>query len=75
MVADALGRPVRRSAEPEASARGAALLALEALGAVARLEDLPAALGEVVEPDPRRSDLYRRALERQIHHYRLLVNP
>jgi gluconokinase len=65
ILADALGRPVTLSREPEATSRGAALLALQALGA---LPDLGAArdpLGETVEPDPAAHARYRVALERQ----------
>jgi len=64
MLADALGRPVHCSAEPEATSRGAALLALEALGAVPDLETLRAPLGEAFAPDAARHARYRAALER-----------
>jgi gluconokinase len=74
ILADALGVPVHASDEPEASCRGAALLALEALGWVPRLEDLPARMGRRYEPDPARRDAYVRAVERQERYYRLLVS-
>ncbi len=74
IMADVLGRPVIASGEAEASSRGAALLALESLGALARLEDAPAALGRVFEPDPERSARYAEGLERQERLYRLLVD-
>ncbi len=64
IMADALGRPVTTSGIKEASSRGAALLALEALGEL-KLEDVEAPLGETFEPDPGRHDIYRKALERQ----------
>jgi gluconokinase len=75
ILADVLGRPVKVSAEPEASSRGAALLALEALGLAPRLEDLPAAFGTTVEPDPVRHRAYREQRELQGRLYDLLVNP
>jgi gluconokinase len=75
MLADALGTPVVASAEPEASARGAALLVLEAMGEIGSVEEVPAALGAVHAPDPARHEKYRRALERQQRHYELLVPP
>ena len=73
IVADALGRPVVASAEREASCRGAALLALEALGAVAAVEQVPAARGPTYQPDAARHARYRAALTRQQALYRLLV--
>src|SRR4029079_12472618 len=45
ILADAMGRAILPSAEPEASSRGAALLTLEALGRIPRLEDLSASFG------------------------------
>jgi gluconokinase len=73
ILADAMGRPILPSAEPEASARGAALLTLEALGMIPRLEDLPAAFGPPVPSDPGRHAAYGRALARQKDHYAKLV--
>jgi gluconokinase len=61
IVADALGRPLTLSPVEEASARGAAVVALERLGA--RPDDPPP--GEVVEPRPEGVEAYRAALERQ----------
>ena len=55
VVADALERPVTRSAVGEASARGAAVLALERLG----VEAEPAPVAGVVEPRPERAEAYR----------------
>jgi sugar (pentulose or hexulose) kinase len=57
---------------PEASARGAALLCLEALGAPA---PPPIALGETFAPDPGRHDVYRAARERQQRLYDNVVGP
>jgi len=73
IVADTLGRPLTHSAAPEASARGAALLALEALGALPAIEQAPDFLGETVQPDPARCDVYQRAISRQQALYRKLV--
>ncbi|MBA4115117.1 MAG: gluconokinase, partial [Rubrobacter sp.] len=64
ILADALGRPMTASAVPEASSRGAALLALEALGGPV-IEEVAAPLGETYEPDLSRHAIYREALERQ----------
>ncbi len=73
MMADALGREIVASREPEASSRGAALLALEALGAVADVGAVPAATGRVYEPDLARHERYQAAQQRQRHFYRKLV--
>ncbi len=64
IMADALGRPITVSAVPEASSRGAALLALETLGGP-KVEEFEAPLGETHEPGPARHEVYREALEHQ----------
>jgi len=73
ILCDVLGRPVIASAEPEATSRGAALIALEALGALADAGDAPTALGATFEPRPDRHARYREACERQRHLYRKLI--
>ncbi len=65
IIADALGRPVACSAEPEATSRGAGLLALEALGLIRDLAAARAPLGATFVPDPARHAHYALALERQ----------
>ena len=65
MLADGLGRAIHWSPESEATSRGAALLALEALGAWSDLGAAPAPLGEVFAPDAARHARYLAALERQ----------
>jgi gluconokinase len=63
MIADALGHELRVSPDTEATSRGAAVLALHALG---RLPTLAAPLdGEAVEPDPSSHARYREAIARQ----------
>ncbi len=73
IVADVLGQPVVPSRVGEASARGAALLALEALGALGDLREVPPPVGELVAPDRGRHAKYRRAMERQTALYETLV--
>ena len=73
IIADALGAPVIASGVTEASARGAALLALEALGELTDVGQAPAYLGEIYEPDTARHARYREALERQRALYRALI--
>jgi len=65
IVADALGRPVTWSHEAEATSRGAALLALEALRLRPELAAPEGELGETFVPDAVRHARYREALERQ----------
>ncbi len=72
IMADVLGMPLSLSVEPEASIRGAALLALEALGAPAPPQ-LPA--GATIVPDPGRHGVYRAARERQKRLYDNIVGP
>lgn len=69
MIADALGQDLCLSAEAEPSSRGAALLALEATGAIADAAAFEPPLGGVVRADPERRAGYARAWERQRHLY------
>jgi gluconokinase len=73
IIADVLGRPVVASDEPEATSRGVALLALRSLGAIASLDEVPAADGKVYEPDAARHTIYRGAIERQRQLYDVLI--
>lgn len=72
IMADALGVPIILAEEVEASSRGAALLALEALGAPAPPR---APMGPVVEPDAARHQRYRAAGDRQGLLYESVVPP
>jgi gluconokinase len=72
MFADALGTPVRLAAEPEASSRGAALLAMEAAGVIPGVETAEAQLGATYLPDPRRRERYKEMLSQQQELYRRL---
>ena len=65
MLADALGHPVSWSHDPEATSRGAALLAIHGVGALSGARRAEPPLGETFEPDPARHARYRDALERQ----------
>jgi gluconokinase len=70
IMADALARSVEVSDVPEASLRGAAVLALERAGH--QVADAP--IGEVVEPRPDRAEAYRAAREEQQRLYGLLYD-
>jgi gluconokinase len=73
IVADALGRPLVASGEREASSRGAALLALERLGAIDNVETHPSALGGTYDPDEESHTRLMKAQERHRHYYQRLV--
>jgi gluconokinase len=70
IMADVLGRPLRRSDVKEASLRGAAVIALERLGDT----PAPAPLDAVVEPRPDKADSYRAARERQRRLYEAVTS-
>lgn len=72
MISDALDHPVTICMESEGSSRGAALLALERLGAIRRAADLSARMGRVFEPVASRRAEYDDLLRRQEHLYALL---
>ena len=72
MMADAIGKPVAESKAKEASARGAAILALEHLGAVDG-DRLMSEVGRTYRPDPPTHDSYLVQTARQEELYRLLV--
>jgi gluconokinase len=65
ILSHVLGRPVRVTAVDQPSARGAALLALEALDILDDPGQLPAELGPLYFPDPEKHAIYREAIERQ----------
>jgi gluconokinase len=73
ILADVLGEPITLSEEQEVSARGAAVLALEALGAVESVSELAPTLGNTIAPNPAHHEIYRRAVERQSRLYDLLI--
>jgi gluconokinase len=71
IMADALGRPVLASTEAEASSRGAAILALEAIGA-APPNNQPTTATRF-DPVAEHTETYRAAAERQRRLYDALV--
>jgi gluconokinase len=73
ILADVLGRAITVSGEEEASARGAALLALEAVGMIQDAGELAPAFGRTFFPDNAHHEVYLRARERQRRLYSLLV--
>ncbi|QBD81548.1 carbohydrate kinase [Ktedonosporobacter rubrisoli] len=73
IVADTLGAQVYPSQEHEASARGAALLALEAMGLIADVAQIAPNLDAPIEPNATKGEIYRKAAARQRELYRLLL--
>jgi gluconokinase len=73
MMADVIGVPVVASAVPEASSRGAAMLAMEALGQIGSFGNLETPLGEVFEPNARDHERYLLGRARQEKLYDLLI--
>jgi gluconokinase len=73
IIADTLDTPVYPSHDQEASARGAALLALEVLGIIPDIAQAPVHLGAPTMPDSTRGNRYRKAARRQRELYDLLV--
>jgi len=72
MMADALGRPVVASTEKETSARGAAMLVLERIGAAKHLSAIPSATGDTYLPRAEFADAYAEQLDKQKTLYRRL---
>jgi gluconokinase len=65
IIADVLGRPLLLGGAAEASSRGAALLALEAVGKIESIEQDSVSIEQVFEPDLSRHARYQEGLERQ----------
>jgi gluconokinase len=73
IIADVLGRPIRNTAEEEATSRGVALMALHSLGHIASLDALPAAMGSTFEPNAAHRAAYERGAQRHATLYSTLV--
>ena len=73
ILADVLGRRVLLSNVEEASARGAAMLALWKLGLVPSLETFLPAQGSEFSPNPHNYEIYRHAMQRQQKLYEMMV--
>jgi len=70
MMADTLGHAVVLCLEKEATSRGAALLALERLGAIKNVADAAVAFGDTVTPDLGKRQIYSQALVKQRRFYK-----
>ena len=72
MMADTMCHTVVMCVEKEATSRGAALLALERLGAIGSIIDLPPQFGDTIQPDRAKKEIYGAALEKQRQLYKEL---
>ena len=72
IIADVLGRPLLFGGSAESSMRGAALLALEAVGKIGTIEEDSISVEQVFEPDMSRHARYSHGLARQEELYRRL---
>ena len=73
MMADVIGVPVLTSGVREASSRGAAMLAMEALNGRRDFAGIETPTGAVVNPSPERHRIYRENRARHEHFYQLIV--
>jgi len=73
LLADVLGRSVMLSGSSESSARGAALLALEAAGKTQSIEAFPVRVEKTFESDKSRHARYQEGLERQQRIYQRVM--
>ena len=73
IITDVLGRNVAVADIQEASARGAALLAFEALGLFKDLDEIPVFIENTYHPNSERHAVYAKALKRQERLYKKLV--
>ena len=75
MMADVLGQPVSLCCASEASARGAALLALEAMGRIDSIEAFPLSVEARFEPNLSHYARYQVGIERQVKIYESFIGP
>ncbi|MGZ3581968.1 MAG: gluconokinase [Ktedonobacterales bacterium] len=73
ILADTLGKLLYPLREREASARGAALIALEALGILSDVAQVAPDLDPPIEPGAASGAVYHKAAERQLQLYQLLL--
>jgi gluconokinase len=73
IIADTLNAPLYPLLEHEASARGSALLALEALGLIHDIAHVPVELESSVLPDEARHTIYKHAANRQRELYQKML--
>ncbi len=75
MMADALAHPVIECVIPEASSRGAAIIAAEQMGLIASLDDVPIELGDTINPKESNSAIFDRMMQRDAKLFDALYGP
>lgn len=73
LMADVLGAAITQSGEAEGSARGAAILALEAIGAIKDASAAPVPLGATLKPNMKNHEVLTKARKRQQALYALIA--
>ena len=73
IISDVMNQPIAVAENPEATARGAALLAFEALGVDSNINQSPAMIERTHYPDSKRHAIYQSALERHKILYQKLI--
>ena len=73
LMSDVIGFPITQSGEAEGSARGAAILALEAIGAIPHIKNAPVPLGKTMRPNVKTAPAYKSARQRQRKMYDLIA--
>ena len=73
IIADVLGRDLLVSSDPEASLRGAVLLALESLGKIESIESFPVSTSRL-EFHPKCHEIYKKAGNRHVFAYETLFS-
>ena len=73
IISDVMNQSIAVADIPEATARGAALLAFEALGVLKDLKDITVIIERNYDPDSGRHEIYQSALKRHKKLYQKLV--
>ena len=73
IFADCLGQPLILAEEPEASSRGAALLAMESAEIIPDAAQIESRLGRIFEPNPVHTERYTELLARQEDYYEKFI--
>jgi gluconokinase len=74
IMADVLGRKIILADAPEASLRGAVLLALETIGNIESIESISSNRGVVFVPDMKNHAVYKKARKRHQQFYHRLID-
>ena len=73
IIGDVIGADIAVSSEAEASSRGAALMALEALKSIPNVETIEPITGKVYSPEPESTEVYAAARKRQDRLYEAII--